>query len=155
MASATLVVWLFIRIVRKASDVECEREKKDVGVPPWITGTFERLLAFGLLYVGVEEAGAILAGWIAAKLSGRYMGRRGSCGEHTKRNKKGPGFGEPGLGWVRTWRGPSTNPMSKLPRAANVPNKTEKSDAPLTGWASCRLVLGIRVSWGFCGLARR
>jgi len=78
---ATLV-WLFIRIVRKASDVECEREKKDVGVPPWITGTFERL-AFG--YVGVEEAGAILAGWIAAKLSGRYMGRRGSCGEHTKK----------------------------------------------------------------------
>src|SRR5262249_12173204 len=56
---ATLIVWLFIRIARKASDVECEREKKDVGVPPWITGTFERLLAFGLLYVGVEEAGAI------------------------------------------------------------------------------------------------
>jgi hypothetical protein len=98
LASATLVVWLFIRIVRKASDVECEREKKDVGVPPWITGTFERLLAFGLLYVGVEEAGAILAGWIAAKLSGRYMGRRGSCGEHTKRNKKGPVLGNRGLG---------------------------------------------------------
>jgi hypothetical protein len=75
VGGGNLVVWLFIRIARWLSDIDFEREEKDVGVPPWLTGSFERVLAFGLLYFSVPDAGAILAGWIAAKLASNWQRR--------------------------------------------------------------------------------
>jgi len=45
-----------------------ERTAKEEGVPVWITGNFERLLAFLLILFHVEGAYAILALWLGAKL---------------------------------------------------------------------------------------
>jgi hypothetical protein len=64
----TMLWWL-----RYASDVPPEREDKDVGVPPFIVGTFERVLAFGLALYGVHEALTLLAAWLGAKLAASWQ----------------------------------------------------------------------------------
>ena len=38
-------------------------------IPPAFMGLFERSLAFSLFFLGVENAGALLAAWIGAKLA--------------------------------------------------------------------------------------
>jgi hypothetical protein len=47
--------------LRLASNIPREREDKDVGVPPLIGGTFERLLAFGFALFAVQDALTLLA----------------------------------------------------------------------------------------------
>jgi len=47
------------------------RTAKEEGVPAWITGTFERLLAFFLVLLRVEGAYALIALWLGAKLANR------------------------------------------------------------------------------------
>ena len=42
------------------------------GVPVWITGNFERLLAFFLVLFHVEGAYALLALWLCAKLAASW-----------------------------------------------------------------------------------
>jgi hypothetical protein len=44
-------------------------------VPAWLTGTFERALAFALFYRGVSEAYTILGLWIGAKLAANWQRR--------------------------------------------------------------------------------
>jgi len=49
-----------------------ERSSKEEGVPVWITGNFERLLAFFLVVFHVEGAYTILALWLGAKLAASW-----------------------------------------------------------------------------------
>ena len=49
-----------------------ERTAKEEGVPVWITGNFERLLAFFLVLFHVEGAYALLALWLGAKLAASW-----------------------------------------------------------------------------------
>jgi hypothetical protein len=51
----------------------CRRDPADVGVPPVITGPFERLLAVRLFFLDVSDAYTILALWIAAKLASNWQ----------------------------------------------------------------------------------
>ena len=74
LAAQFPVRW-FARIMRRASNVPWERSPADIGVPPAITGTFERLLAFGLFFLNVSDAYTILALWIAAKLASNWQRR--------------------------------------------------------------------------------
>jgi hypothetical protein len=60
--------------LRGASRVPVDRGT-DVGVPPEITGTFERLLAFGLFFFDAPDAYTILALWIGAKLASNWPRR--------------------------------------------------------------------------------
>ena len=48
------------------------RTAKEEGVPVWITGTFERLLAFFLVVLHVEGAYALIALWLGAKLAASW-----------------------------------------------------------------------------------
>jgi hypothetical protein len=64
-------VGFFSRWLGKKSRVK-EREAKEEGVPVWITGTFERLLAFLLVVFHVEGAYALLALWLGAKLAASW-----------------------------------------------------------------------------------
>ena len=50
------------------------RPPSQVGVPPFFTGNFERLLAFAVvvLRVGETTAFALLAGWLGAKLAASW-----------------------------------------------------------------------------------
>jgi hypothetical protein len=50
------VKW-FLDWVRRESDVP---EREGAGVPRWIVGTFERLLAFAVVLANVENAYAVL-----------------------------------------------------------------------------------------------
>ena len=52
--------------------LDIERRGK-IGIPSSVTGTFERLLAFGLVYLCVPEAGTILAFWIGGKLASNWQ----------------------------------------------------------------------------------
>jgi hypothetical protein len=42
-------------------------------VPPWVTGIFERYLAFIVVAFNVENAGTILLAWMAAKLAANWQ----------------------------------------------------------------------------------
>jgi hypothetical protein len=59
--------------LRLASNIPAEREDKDVGVPPFIGGTFERLLAFSLALFAVQHALTLLAFWLGAKLAASWQ----------------------------------------------------------------------------------
>ena len=48
------------------------RTAKEEGVPVWITGNFERLLAFLLVLFHVEGAFTLLALWLGAKLAASW-----------------------------------------------------------------------------------
>ena len=61
-----------VRWLRGQSRIAEERPAKDVGIPPWIVGSFERLLAFALIVFNVEGAYTILAAWLAAKLAASW-----------------------------------------------------------------------------------
>jgi hypothetical protein len=60
LGSQPIVKW-FVQWVRKESGVPTDREGE--GVPPWIVGTFERLLAFALIFFNVEQASTLSLGW--------------------------------------------------------------------------------------------
>ena len=49
-----------------------ERNAKEEGVPVWITGNFERLLAFFLVLLHVEGAFTLIALWLGAKLAASW-----------------------------------------------------------------------------------
>ena len=49
-----------------------ERNAKEEGVPVWITGNFERLLAFFLVFLHVEGAFTLIALWLGAKLAASW-----------------------------------------------------------------------------------
>ena len=49
-----------------------KRTAQEEGVPVWITGNFERLLAFFLILFHVEGAYALLALWLGAKLAASW-----------------------------------------------------------------------------------
>ena len=62
----------FVRWLRRKSDVP-PRELRQQAVPVSIVGTFERLLAFLLVYLNVEGAYAILIAWMVAKLAANWQ----------------------------------------------------------------------------------
>ena len=62
----------FVRWLRRKSDVP-PRELRHQAVPVSIVGTFERLLAFFLVYLNVEGAYAILIAWMVAKLAANWQ----------------------------------------------------------------------------------
>ena len=68
-------VYLFWVFARVSSHLPWRRDRKEVGVPAWLTGTFERALAFALFYRGVSEAYTILGLWIGAKLAANWQRR--------------------------------------------------------------------------------
>jgi hypothetical protein len=74
IAANPFIQWC-IGTVRVRSRLKRKREKKDIGVPPWITGTFERLLAYSLFYLDVKDAFTILTAWIVAKLASNWQRR--------------------------------------------------------------------------------
>jgi len=63
----------FLGWLRVQGRVARHRTTREIGIPPSVTGTFERLLAFGLVYLGVPEAGTILAFWIGGKLASNWQ----------------------------------------------------------------------------------
>ena len=86
LVAALAVAWLanwpvagFQRWLRRQSDVPETPQQQ--GVPPWIVGAFERLLAFGVVYFYVEAAPTILALWIGAKLAANWQRREAAPGE--------------------------------------------------------------------------
>ena len=64
-------VGLFSRWLGAKSRIE-KRTAKEEGVPVWITGNFERLLAFFLVLFHVEGAYTLLALWLGAKLAASW-----------------------------------------------------------------------------------
>jgi len=72
---ANVPVLGFIWIVRWLSGLPRKRNPKDVGVPPLIVGTFERILAYALFFLGLDEAYTILLAWIVAKLASNWQRR--------------------------------------------------------------------------------
>jgi hypothetical protein len=61
----------FVDWVQHESNIE-PREK---GVPSWIVGLFERLLAFLLFALLVKHAETLLIAWMAAKLAANWQRR--------------------------------------------------------------------------------
>jgi hypothetical protein len=45
------------------------------GVPPWIVGEFERLLAFAIFFLKIEDAYTLLIAWMAAKIAANWQRR--------------------------------------------------------------------------------
>jgi uncharacterized protein YneF (UPF0154 family) len=77
---AYLPIGWFVWWLRQQSELP-PREPRKEAVPVFIIGTFERLLAFALVYLNVEGAYAILIAWMAAKLAAswpRQLLNRGS-----------------------------------------------------------------------------
>jgi hypothetical protein len=64
-------VGFFSRWLGAKSRIE-ERTTHEEGVPVWITGNFERLLAFFLVLFHVEGAYTLLALWLGAKLAASW-----------------------------------------------------------------------------------
>jgi small-conductance mechanosensitive channel len=62
-------------LVRLLSGLPRTRERRDIAVPPLLTGMFERLLAFTLFYLGNDNAFAVLGLWIGAKLAANWQRR--------------------------------------------------------------------------------
>ena len=71
-----LPVLLFHGWARMASRLPFKRPKEEVAVPAWLTGTFERLLAFAIFYAAPTEAYTVFIAWILAKLAANWQ-RRG------------------------------------------------------------------------------
>jgi hypothetical protein len=69
---ANPIVGEFSRWLRKNSRLE-PREVYEEGVPVWITGYFERLLAFLLVVLHVEGAYTLIALWLGAKLAASWQ----------------------------------------------------------------------------------
>jgi hypothetical protein len=67
------VEW-FVYWLRHKSDLP-PRELRKLTVPVPIVGTFERLLAFFLVFLNVEGTYAILIAWMAAKLAFNWRRR--------------------------------------------------------------------------------
>jgi hypothetical protein len=63
-----LMLWL-----RTKSNVQGTRPTKEVGVPVWFVGSFERLSAFALGLFNVEGGPVILGAWLAAKLAASWQ----------------------------------------------------------------------------------
>ena len=61
-----------VRWLRGQSRIAEIRPDKDKGVPPWIVGSFERLLAFVLVMFDVQGAYTLLAIWTGAKLAASW-----------------------------------------------------------------------------------
>ena len=68
-----VVVKYFVEFVRRMSDVPAEPSGKRV--PNWITGVFERMLAFLLLVflTDMKEVGVVLLAWMTAKLASNWQ----------------------------------------------------------------------------------
>jgi hypothetical protein len=62
-----------VRWLRRISGVATTRSAKERGVPVFIVGSFERLLAFVLVLFDILGAGTLLAAWIAAKLAASWQ----------------------------------------------------------------------------------
>jgi len=60
------------RWLREKSRIE-PRKVSEEGVPVWITGHFERLLAFLLVVLHVEGAYTLIALWLGAKLAASWQ----------------------------------------------------------------------------------
>ena len=84
LGSQPIVKW-FVQWVRKESGVPTDREGE--GVPPWIVGTFERLLAFALIFFNVEQALTVLIAWMAAKLAANWR-RQTLVGDDSEADRK-------------------------------------------------------------------
>jgi hypothetical protein len=84
---ANFPVQWFIWFARVWSRLPRKRDPKDVGVPPWLTGTFERLLAYTVFFLAVSEAYTILMAWIVAKLASNWQ-RRSIAGLTAKRERE-------------------------------------------------------------------
>jgi hypothetical protein len=61
----------FLALLRRASNFKDPRPKR--GVPSIITGTFERLLAFILLVICVDDAFTVLGIWLGLKLAANWQ----------------------------------------------------------------------------------
>jgi hypothetical protein len=70
-----LPVWLFHGFARVQSGLPFKRPKKEVAVPAWITGSFERGLAYVIFYIATAEAYTVLIAWILAKLAANWQRR--------------------------------------------------------------------------------
>ena len=79
------IVKSFVHWVREMSGVPVEREGE--GIPPWIVGTFERLLAFALILFNVEQAMTVLIAWMAAKLAANWQ-RQTLVGDNSEVDRK-------------------------------------------------------------------
>jgi hypothetical protein len=84
LGSQPIVKW-FVQWVRTKSGVPIDREGE--GVPPWIVGTFERLLAFALIFFDVEQALTVLIAWMAAKLAANWQ-RQTLAGDESEADRK-------------------------------------------------------------------
>ena len=62
----------FLRWLRRISNVP-QRRPHDMGVPQLFVGSFERLMAFSLVALGVQEAYTILGLWLGGKLAASWQ----------------------------------------------------------------------------------
>jgi hypothetical protein len=79
------VIEEFNKWVRRKSDFKKRTGKVRPYVPTRILGGFERLLAFGIYLFSIPNGGAMLAGWIAAKLAANWQRRAGQGDDETGR----------------------------------------------------------------------
>jgi hypothetical protein len=80
-------VWVFWGLARVWSGLPWSRPSKEVGVPPLITGTFERALAFGLFYLHLKTAYIVLGFWLGAKLAANWQ-RRSIAGLSVEKDRE-------------------------------------------------------------------
>jgi hypothetical protein len=75
--AAHLPVLGIASLIRRMSGLPWFRDPSDVGVPPWIVGVFERMMAFLLVYYfGANgDSFTILLGWIGLKLASNWQRR--------------------------------------------------------------------------------
>ena len=69
---ANIPIGALLRWLRRISNLP-QRRPQDRGVPQWVTGNFERLMAFALVVLGVGEAYTILGIWLGAKLAANWQ----------------------------------------------------------------------------------
>ena len=70
---ANYPVGWFLEWLRLQSRIAGTRPVEEVGVPPLIVGSFERLLAFFLVVFDVEGTATLLAAWLGAKLAASWQ----------------------------------------------------------------------------------
>ena len=65
-----IVTWLFLKVLRLRLGIPPKPRLSDgsKGVPPWLTGTIERLFFTVLIGLGVPGAPAAMIGWLALKM---------------------------------------------------------------------------------------
>jgi hypothetical protein len=66
------MAWL-TGLLRVGSGLRRYRFQSEVGVPPSIVGSFERLMAFGLTVFDFDFAATLLIAWIGAKLAASWQ----------------------------------------------------------------------------------